>query len=1194
MELDQSRSTSWLERPLTAFLPKPNMETVLVLIVLVMAVLSRFIGLGDRVMSHDEVNHVVPTYSLYRGLGYQYDPVTHGPLQFHMMGLSYFLLGDSDFSSRAPDALVSVITILAVLFLFRRYLGRTGALIAGFLYVISPYMMFYGRYTRNEVYGGLWTVLLLYGVLRYLEKGDRFSLYLLTVVMALHATDKATSFIYTAQMLFFLVLLFVAKVTSLPWKRARRGRWGFSILVGMAILLVLVALGYAVANATPAADANTAYIVGLIQIALIVWVLICVAGAGIVLFVNLGWKVIRAQRTFDLAVLCFTLILPQLAAFPVRMLGWDPLDYSTNGMLHTLIILVPFSLLAIVIGMVWKPRFWPVAAAIYYAIFTVFFTTFFTNGKGFFMGLVAALGYWLSQQGVQRGSQPLYYYALVQIPMYEYLAALGAILALFIAMRRNLFSQVGGFAPANQPETAPAAENNAPLLVESGAPPTAELEDHVTGFAPVGGQVVEDPAALVAQDVTQFALPGTSSSEDPAFPAVQKAAKVPVVALLLFWSITSLVAYSLAGEKMPWLTVHIAGSMLLASGWALGYLVDTTPWKKILNRTGVVAFLLLPVVITSLMGLLTILGGNNPPFRGNEVAQLEATSTFSVSLVLFLASFGGLLWQLKDWYSRNVTRLLVLTFFAYLAVLTGRAAFTASFINYDLANEFLVYAHAARGPKDILAQIEDISRRTTRGKDIVIAYDNESNYPFWWYLRDYPNKRFFADKPTREQLDAPLIVAGDVNYGKIEPLVKDNYIEFEYMRLWWPMQDYMNLTPERIWNAISNPSMRQAIFNIWLNRDYALYAQVNNIKSLTLENWSPAAKEKLYIRKDILAQLWNYGAAPSAPAPAQPDPYELGIKKLVPDLAIGSAGKDPGQFTYPHGIGFAPDGSVYVADSRNNRIQHFSADGKLLFEWGTFADVLKGSAPPGTFNEPWDVKVGPDGSVYVADTFNFRIQKFSPDGKFINMWGYFGQAEKPEAFWGPRGLAFDPAGRLFVTDTGNKRIVVFTGTGEPVTSFGTVGFEQGQLDEPVGIGIDKSGNVYVVDTWNQRIQVFAPDAAGINFLPLRMWDVKAWFGQSLDNKPYLALDSTGNVYVTDPEGVRVLVFDPTGKFLYGLGDTGDPLNPAFIQPAGIAIDSQDRVWLTDATGGRLVRITVPKNLQLVPAPSEPLQISPTQ
>jgi predicted membrane-bound mannosyltransferase len=75
MELDQSRSTSWLERPLTAFLPKPNMETVLVLIVLVMAVLSRFIGLGDRVMSHDEVNHVVPTYSLYRGLGYQYDPM---------------------------------------------------------------------------------------------------------------------------------------------------------------------------------------------------------------------------------------------------------------------------------------------------------------------------------------------------------------------------------------------------------------------------------------------------------------------------------------------------------------------------------------------------------------------------------------------------------------------------------------------------------------------------------------------------------------------------------------------------------------------------------------------------------------------------------------------------------------------------------------------------------------------------------------------------------------------------------------------------------------------------------------------------------------------------------------------------------------------------------------------------------------
>ena len=55
---------------------------------------------------------------------------------------------------------------------------------------------------------------------------------------------------------------------------------------------------------------------------------------------------------------------------------------------------------------------------------------------------------------------------------------------------------------------------------------------------------------------------------------------LPVLGLLLFWSLTSLIAYSLAGEKMPWLTVHIALPMLLAAAWGLGFLVDTTAWPR--------------------------------------------------------------------------------------------------------------------------------------------------------------------------------------------------------------------------------------------------------------------------------------------------------------------------------------------------------------------------------------------------------------------------------------------------------------------------------------------------------------------------------------------------------------------------------------------------------------------------------------
>src|SRR5512135_1688696 len=244
MESEQTVTLSWLDRPILSAFPNLKIETVLVAIILILAVLSRFVNLGARVMSHDEVNHVVPAFSLYQGNGYAFDPITHGPLQFHMMALSYFLLGDSDFSSRAPDALISVITILFVLFAFRRYLGHKGALIAGFLFLISPFMMFYGRYTRNEVYGGLWTVLLLYGTLRYLESGGRKWLYLLTVVIAFHFTDKATAYIYNAEMLIFLGVLFLVSVIRLRWPDNRQ-RWFFVFLTGAALILIVLVVIFA-------------------------------------------------------------------------------------------------------------------------------------------------------------------------------------------------------------------------------------------------------------------------------------------------------------------------------------------------------------------------------------------------------------------------------------------------------------------------------------------------------------------------------------------------------------------------------------------------------------------------------------------------------------------------------------------------------------------------------------------------------------------------------------------------------------------------------------------------------------------------------------------------------------------------------------------------------------------------------------
>ncbi|MRR32042.1 TIGR03663 family protein, partial [bacterium] len=143
--IPEENQQSWFDKPVASFLPKLKIEHLIIAIILILAVVSRLMILGVRDLDHDEVNHVVPSYELYQGQGYIHNPVTHGPLQFHLIAATYFLFGDSDFTSRLPHALFSIATIAFVIFGFKRYLGRVGAILAGIFFLISPYMLFYGR-----------------------------------------------------------------------------------------------------------------------------------------------------------------------------------------------------------------------------------------------------------------------------------------------------------------------------------------------------------------------------------------------------------------------------------------------------------------------------------------------------------------------------------------------------------------------------------------------------------------------------------------------------------------------------------------------------------------------------------------------------------------------------------------------------------------------------------------------------------------------------------------------------------------------------------------------------------------------------------------------------------------------------------------------------------------------------------------
>ena len=127
----------------------------------------------------------------------------------------------------------------------------------------------------------------------------------------------------------------------------------------------------------------------------------------------------------------------------------------------------------------------------------------------------------------------------------------------------------------------------------------------------------------------------------------------------------------------------------------------------------------------------------------------------------------------------------------------------------------------------------------------------------------------------------------------------------------------------------------------------------------------------------------------------------------------------------------------------------------------------------GVFRNPTGIAVDNNGNVYIADSWNDRIQKFTSDGHFITKWGTRGSGDGQ--FRSPTGIAVDNLGNVYVADFSNDRIQKFTSDGHFITKWGTRGSGDGQFQFPTGIAVDNDGNVYIADSWNDRIQKFTSD-----------------------------------------------------------------------------------------------------------------------
>lgn len=301
-------------------------------------------------------------------------------------------------------------------------------------------------------------------------------------------------------------------------------------------------------------------------------------------------------------------------------------------------------------------------------------------------------------------------------------------------------------------------------------------------------------------------------------------------------------------------------------------------------------------------------------------------------------------------------------------------------------------------------------------------------------------------------------------------------------------------------------------------------------------------------------------------------------------LQWGTFGSGPGQFSFPTAVGSnQAGGQVYIADISGtdaapvSRIQRFDTNGNYLGEFGSFGTA------EGQLGFVRGITVDSMGRVFVADTSNNRIQRFSATGQFERMWGKDVDAAGGTGFEVctvncKQGVAGAAAGELrapidlsvvadvvFVSDSGNDRIQRFNAQGNFILQGGSPGSGDGQLDSPAGIDANQVTNrVYVADLGNNRVQAFTVS----NLDYVSQFGSKGKSNGQFESALGLA-ETNSFLAVADPSLSRVQRFNGSGAFQ---GSFGEPSASTIIGPTGIGA-GPGRAYVSDAARDRVMRFS---------------------
>ena len=339
------------------------------------------------------------------------------------------------------------------------------------------------------------------------------------------------------------------------------------------------------------------------------------------------------------------------------------------------------------------------------AIFVLLYTSLFTNLAGLASGTFGALGYWLGQQGVQRGEEPWFYYLLL-LPQYEFVAVL-------------LF----------------------PIAI-----------------AWFGIGALRTRRCGLSLSRKQF-----------------------VRALLIVWSLGMLGVLSWAGEKMPWITIHIALPMTLL---AAGYVGDAIAWfERRREKRGEIA---LAAVVVGLFGAAflvlawasdgTFVNGNLGPTQTLRAGVLSNWwMTVYLPWFLLLAAAAGGIWRLGP---RRALLTLLLATTAAFSLAEVHAGWRMTYLQGDVPVDMLIYVQTSPDVPRVTDQLTQLSQEVTGGMGLEVWYDDVTQWPFNWYLHDFTNRRYFGSQlPTEQPMTAPVVIIAD---DYVTPAVESALANYTY------------------------------------------------------------------------------------------------------------------------------------------------------------------------------------------------------------------------------------------------------------------------------------------------------------------------------------------------------------------------------------------------------------------------------